>query len=194
MFSQLSLKRSAHVDHQTLPVMMEELLSEERRRLRFTRFGASSKPVRYGQDRDLWSRTRAITEDRTARKSKLQLKQACTIRSACSFLDMRSLDMVPGDRALARNLSGRWRCCAQSSSSMSIASPSAARVQERLLKGHYGSRVLRCENNQAGAGACPVDEIDQDTNAAANIGTCNVRALPCLPRPLHLKRPPHQGA
>ncbi len=49
--------------------------------------------------------------------------------------------------------------------------------------------MLRCENNQAGAGACPVDGIDRDTNAAANIGTCGVRALLGLPRPPHLKRP-----
>ncbi len=61
-----------------------------------------------------------------------------------------------------------------------------------VLKGRYGSRVLRCENNQADAGACPVDEIDRDTNAAANIGICGVRALLCLPRPPHLKRPERQ--
>ncbi len=75
LFSQLSLKRSgecgeyAKVVYQTLPVMMAELLSKERRRLRFTRFRARA--------RNLQEMARTVAygaEQKKLRKAKLRGK------------------------------------------------------------------------------------------------------------------------
>ncbi len=109
MFSQVSLRRSgesgeyAKVVYQTLPVMMAELLAEERRCLRFTRFRARAlnlqemaRTVAYGAEQ------KQLRKTKLRGKAKLQLKQALYEKKRVVFLGTRSLDTVRAGRALGQ--------------------------------------------------------------------------------------------
>ncbi len=174
----MSLKRFgvcgeyAKVVYQTLPVMMEELLSEEKQRLRFTRFRAQTraidgltKGVAYGAEKG------QLPKSQLRGKDERRLKQELFAKKRAVFFGYAQFGHGPRGPCprtkLVRAVALRcpvvfvdeyctYTCC---------------KGCGFVLKGSYGSRVLRCENNHAGPGPCPADEIGRDTNSAAKIGT-----------------------
>ncbi len=117
--------------YQTLPVIMAELLSEERRRLRFTRFRARARDlqemariVAYGAEQEQLRKTQLRG------KEKRELKEALYRKKRVVFFGYAQVGHGLRGPCFARNFSGRWRRCVQSSLSMTRTPPGAARVAD----------------------------------------------------------------
>ncbi len=171
----------------TLDTMMAELMSFARRQRRFARFRARKRNLHHMATSIAYGSEQAMLRNKRGRSKRL-LKKKLYSEPRVVFFEHAQFGHgkrgpVPR-KALLRELALLCPVIPVDEFRTSMCCHSCGYV----LGVDYRSRVLRCRNNPAGGGGCSVDEIDRDTNAAANVGTYGIRMLLGMARSAHLDR------